>query len=171
MFLLYLFLVSIVNPFLHSVNKGGNYTLFWGLSVPGEVLRRSASALALLARFLNSAANSVFFLEIYLYIYPLCLFQEITSYVFWCFNNRYDTFLVLFAVIWHFKPICLYLETYFLEFKMGFENGFQLINDVGVLNDVSSSFGRFFFPVFGFFGHFVGYWRDIFWNLRVKGFK
>ena len=44
--------------------------------------------------------------------------------------------LVLVAVIWHFLPICLYFETYSMEFKMGFYQGFQLMNDVGVLNDV-----------------------------------
>ena len=33
-----------------------NYTLFWGLSVPGEVPRCSASMLALLASFFNSVA-------------------------------------------------------------------------------------------------------------------
>ena len=36
----------------------GNYTLFWGLSVPGEVPQCSASTLALLAGFLNSAKNA-----------------------------------------------------------------------------------------------------------------
>ena len=46
--------MSIVNPFFLPGNKGGNYTLFLGLSVPGEGPRRSASALALLASFLNS---------------------------------------------------------------------------------------------------------------------
>ena len=58
-----------------------------------------------------------------------------------CFNNRYDLFLVPFAVMWHFWPICLYSETYFQEFKMGFDKAFQLLNDVvGVLNDVLVSF-------------------------------
>ena len=45
-------MVSIVDPFFPR-NKGGNYTLFLGLSVPGEVPRCSASVLVLLAGFLN----------------------------------------------------------------------------------------------------------------------
>ena len=38
--------------------------------------------------------------------------------------------LVLVVVKWHFWPICLYFDTYFMEFKMGFDQGFQLMNDV-----------------------------------------
>ena len=49
--------MSIVNPFFLPGNKWGNYTLFLGLSVPGEGPRRSASALALLASFLNSGGG------------------------------------------------------------------------------------------------------------------
>ena len=55
LFLSYLFLVYLVNPFFPSSNKGGNSTLFLGLSVPGKVSQCSASVLVLLASFLNSA--------------------------------------------------------------------------------------------------------------------
>ena len=48
LFVSYSFLVSIVN------NEGGNYMLFLGLSVPGEVPQCSASVLTLLACFLIS---------------------------------------------------------------------------------------------------------------------
>ena len=44
--------------FFTSGNIGGNYTLFLGLSVPGEVPQCSASVLALLAGFLNSARGT-----------------------------------------------------------------------------------------------------------------
>ena len=53
LFLSYSFLVSIVNPFIQSGNKGGTM-LCLRLSVPGEGSQCSASALALLAGFLNS---------------------------------------------------------------------------------------------------------------------
>ena len=49
LFLSYSFLVSIGN------NEGGDYMLFFGLSVPSKVPRCCASVLALLAGFLNSA--------------------------------------------------------------------------------------------------------------------
>ena len=52
LFVSYSFLVSIVN------NEGGNYMLFLGLSVPGEVPQCSASVLTLLACFLNSDNES-----------------------------------------------------------------------------------------------------------------
>ena len=48
--------LSIIFP---SVNKGGNYMLFLGLNVPGEVPRCSASTLALLVGFLNSGWKKV----------------------------------------------------------------------------------------------------------------
>ena len=46
--------IYFINPFFHSGEKGGNHTLFWGLSVPWEVPRCSASVLPLLASFFNS---------------------------------------------------------------------------------------------------------------------
>ena len=47
-----------------------------------------------------------------------------------CFNDIFLSILVLVVVKWHFWPICLYFDTYFMEFKMGFDQGFQLMNDV-----------------------------------------
>ena len=41
-------------------------------------------------------------------------------------------FIIFLYVIWHFWPICLYFKTYFMEFKMGVDQGFHLMNDVVV---------------------------------------
>ena len=43
--------------------------------------------------------------------------------------------------------------TYFMKFEMGFDKGFQLVNDVGVLNDVLANF-VFLKTFLGLFGPF-----------------
>ena len=39
-----------------------------------------------------------------------------------------------------FWPFCPLLEDYFLEFNRFFDQGFQLVNNLGVLNDILISF-------------------------------
>ena len=50
-----------------------------------------------------------------------------------------------------FLPKCLYFETFFVAFKTGFDEGFLLVYDVGVLNDVWATFQSFFYVLLWLF--------------------
>ena len=50
-----------------------------------------------------------------------------------------------------FWPKCLYFETYILEFKIGFDHGLQLVNDVSVFNGILAHFLSIFDLFFGVF--------------------
>ena len=46
---------------------------------------------------------------------------------------------------------CLYFATYILEFKIGFDHGLQLVNDVSVFNGILAHFLSIFSLFFGLF--------------------
>ena len=46
--------------------------------------------------------------------------------------------------------------------RLGFDKGFLLVNNVGVLSNVWATFQSFFMSFCGFFGHIFGYFSHIF---------
>ena len=79
-----------------------------------------------------------------------------------CFDNIYDHQLSSYCCYPALLPKYRYFLTYFLKFETGFFKGFQLVNDVGVLNDVLGTFQSFVMSFYGILGHFVGHLRHIF---------
>ena len=61
------------------------------------------------------------------------------------------SFLSSFFCYMAFWPTCLYFATYILEFKIGFDHGLQLVNDVSVFNGILAHFLSIFYLFFGLF--------------------
>ena len=56
-----------------------------------------------------------------------------------------------FHVVLDITLTCLYFATYILEFKIGFDHGLQLVNDVSVFNGILAHFLSIFYLFFGLF--------------------
>jgi len=64
-----------------------------------------------------------------------------------------------FHVVLDITLTCLYFATYILEFKIGFDHGLQLVNDVSVFNGILTHFLSIFYLFFGlFFAVLLYFW-------------
>ena len=54
-----------------------------------------------------------------------------------------------------FRSTCLYFETYILDFKLGFNDGLQLVNGVSVLNGFLAHFMAIFSCFWSFFAAYL----------------